>query len=281
LLLEKQNCGWECAEGSPHRKKAKNRVAGRINTALFAEMEMKKTYQKNQPESIQEMFGSIAKQYDRTNAIMSFNLHKRWNKTLANLVAEQKKPSQYLDLCCGTGEIAYTLLRQTERPIETFLLDFCQEMLDCAKQKQKEKSLAPHHLHYIQADAQQIPLPGESIDATTIAYGIRNVQDPKKCAQEVFRVLRPGGMFAILELTQPKQPVMRLGHKLYLSTFLPIIGKMTAANKDAYRYLSKSIQAFIPPSQLENTLKESGFINTAQISLTGGIATIITGTKPN
>lgn len=241
---------------------------------------MTKTYQKQQPETIQKMFGSIAKQYDRTNAILSFNLHRYWNKELVKTVNQLPSCQQYLDLCCGTGEIAYTFLKHANNRTEAFLLDFCQEMLDCAKAKQSPSASKNHHIQFIQGDAQEIPLPRESIDAVTIAYGIRNVKDPQKCVSDVFRVLRPGGKFAILELTQPSRPLMKFGHKIYLRTILPVIGKFAAANQEAYEYLSSSIQEFIPPETLENLLVNTGFHGTSRRPLTGGIATIVSGSKP-
>jgi len=242
---------------------------------------MTKTYQKNQPETIQQMFGSIAKQYDRTNAILSFNLHRYWNKKLVQSVINKNRSiQQYLDLCCGTGEIAYTFLKHTKYQTEAFLLDFCEEMLDCARSKADSVSASPHQLQYIQGDAQQIPLPSSSVDAVTVAYGIRNVKSPKACVEDVYRVLRPGGVFAILELTQPRSTIMQFGHRLYLRTVLPVVGKMTAANKEAYEYLSTSIQAFIPPETLENYLIEAGFEQTHRHPMTGGIATIVSGSKP-
>ncbi|ADI38392.1 bifunctional demethylmenaquinone methyltransferase/2-methoxy-6-polyprenyl-1,4-benzoquinol methylase UbiE [Waddlia chondrophila] len=238
---------------------------------------MTKIYQKNQPESIQKMFGSIAEQYDKTNALLSFNLHRYWNRKLIQTVQNaHPQVDQYLDLCCGTGEIAYAFLKKSRNRIEAFLLDFCEEMLKCARSKQQNSR---DRIHFIQGDAQEIPLPSKSVDAVTIAYGIRNVKDPQKCVNDVFRVLRPGGVFAILELTQPTSPLMSFGHRMYLRAVLPIIGKLTASNKEAYEYLSNSIQAFIPPEDLQKLLIETGFEKTRKLSLTGGIATIVSGIK--
>ncbi len=241
---------------------------------------MTKTYHKDAPKSIQKMFGSIAKQYDRTNALLSFNLHQRWNKALASSISHPKKSFNYLDLCAGTGEIAFTVLKKHTIPINAYLLDFCDEMLQCAQDKAQETPFTSHQVQYIHADAQSIPLPDESIDCITIAYGIRNVQNPATCASEAYRVLKSGGSFSILELTQPNNPLLRLGHTLYLKTLLPMVGKLAASNHDAYRYLCDSIRSFISPDRMEKVLREAGFKDTSQIPLTGGIATIIRGKKP-
>lgn len=237
-------------------------------------------YQKENPETIQAMFGSIATQYDRTNGALSLQLHRRWNRSLIKTVQNTTHCSKILDLCCGTGEIAFGILKNSKKTYEAFLLDFCSEMLSTAKQKGQRLNLKRHRLHYLQADAQQIPLPNHSIDYVTIAYGIRNVKNPLKCANEAFRVLRRGGSFSILELTQPENVLLRLGHTLYLKTFVPLLGKLLTSNREAYSYLQNSIKTFIPAKDLEKVLQLSGFHRVSCQKLTGGIATIISGIKP-
>lgn len=239
-------------------------------------------YRKSDPETIQKMFGSIAASYDRTNAALSFGLHKRWNKALVRTLLNAHTPETVLDLCGGTGEIAFTFLRQSrEKPPKIQLLDFCPEMLECAKAKEQLLPLAlQHHLSYLQADAQEIPLSTESIDCASIAYGIRNVSDPRKCLSEVFRVLKPGGSFGILELTRPSSSILNAGHRLYLRSILPIAGWCFSANRSAYQYLCSSIQMFINPDLLQEIMDEIGFCKVEVISLSGGIATILFAKKP-
>jgi|688.fasta_scaffold19610_11 demethylmenaquinone methyltransferase/2-methoxy-6-polyprenyl-1,4-benzoquinol methylase len=230
------------------------------------------TYNKNNPETIQAMFGCIAKKYDRQNAILSFQMHKRWNRELIKQ-ATIEKPKVLLDLCCGTGDIALAYLKDETLPKQAILLDFCPEMLACAKEK-ADRLAGNHQITFLQADAQQIPLKDASIPCATMAYGIRNIKDPLLCLHEVYRVLEPGGSFGILELTRPANPLLRLGHQLYLKTVLPLFG-------EAYTYLCNSIHAFIPPATLKNYMLEAGFRNIQQTSLTGGIATLLVGRKDN
>lgn len=238
------------------------------------------TYQKKAPESIKEMFGAIAKNYDRTNAILSFKMHKHWNMELAKAVAHKKEVRAFLDLCCGTGEIAFNYAKLNNGPFELHLLDFTPEMLDIAKAKAKKLCLDGQRIHYIQSDAQKIPLPDEVIDCVTISYGIRNVSNPSLCIKEAFRVLRPGGLMGILELTRPKNPFLKLGHTIYLKTILPILGKLMTSNTKAYHYLSQSIQSFQTPENLKRLMEEEGFNPVTTKKLSGGIATIVLGTKP-
>lgn len=236
-------------------------------------------YSKEDPQTIKCLFNKIAPQYDRANALMSFNLHKKWNRTLSQMILSKGDPSKYLDLCSGTGEIAFTTLKDMKLPSEAFLLDFSDKMLDCAKNKELTIDPNKHRIHYLHADAQAIPLPENSIDAITIAYGIRNVQNPARCIEEAHRVLKNGGIFAILELTRPTHSIMKMGHKIYTKFLLPIIGRYVASDAQAYNYLQRSIQSFIQPMVLENLLKHAGFKQTLVRPLSGGIATIISGHK--
>lgn len=238
-----------------------------------------KAYNKTDPETIREMFNSIAKNYDKTNAVLSFQMHKRWNDALIREVILPKKPEKFLDLCCGTGAIAFEYLRNTQSKPIVYLLDFSIEMLTHARDKAEAENLAHHDITYLQADAQAIPLPDDYIDCTTIAYGIRNVKNPQLCLNDVYRVLKSGGTFGILELTQPVNPLLRLGHGIYLRKFLPVMGKFLTSNQEAYRYLCNSINTFIPPEALENLMQASGFKEIKRISLMGGIATILIGKK--
>jgi demethylmenaquinone methyltransferase/2-methoxy-6-polyprenyl-1,4-benzoquinol methylase len=237
------------------------------------------TYSKNDPETIRSMFDSIAKNYDRTNAVLSLGMHNRWNSTLINKVLVPSKPRTILDLCCGTGAISLDYLRKVKEPIKAYLLDFSGEMLKYAQQRAEVLPLSQHQVEYLQADAQFIPLMKDSVDCVTIAYGIRNVKEPKKCIEEIYRVLSSDGTVGILELTEPKNPLMHLGHSLYLRTLLPILGKLLTTNQDAYQYLNQSIKSFIPPEKLKEIMHEVGFQEVQCISLLGGVATLIIGKK--
>lgn len=237
-------------------------------------------YRKDRPESIQKMFGSIASRYDKTNAILSFQLHRFWNNQLLNHVTDANNPETLLDLCAGTGEIGLSFLKKSKSPKKIYMIDFCEEMLDCARAKSKNSLFQKHQISFIQGDAQDIPLQDASVQCTTIAYGIRNIEDPLRCIQEVFRILKPGGTFGILELTEPKNRLLKYVHKLYLNIILPITGRFFTSNKEAYEYLSSSIKSFTKPEKIEDAMRLAGFIQTSRKPLTGGIATIIYGKKP-
>jgi demethylmenaquinone methyltransferase / 2-methoxy-6-polyprenyl-1,4-benzoquinol methylase len=236
-------------------------------------------YTKEKPHTIQAMFNAIAHRYDKTNSVLSFQLHKRWNKQLINHVLKANSLSPFLDLCCGTGDIAYEFLRHSPSPCQAYLVDFSEEMLLCAREKYTLLD-TPHQIDFIQADVMQIPLPSNIIGCATMAYGIRNVKDPSQAIAEAFRVLKQEGSFGILELTQPSNPLLAWLHRLYLRSFTPLFGKWLTKNEDAYKYLQNSIESFIAPEEVEKKLQQAGFVDTKCRPLMGGIATLITGRKP-
>ncbi len=239
------------------------------------------TYNKQNPESIRALFSNIAKNYDRGNAILSLQLFRLWNRKLIKKTLLSHHPKKVLDLCCGTGAIGLSYLKKAPRqslPKELLLVDFCEEMLACAKDKAKALSI-PTKIRYLEADAQKLPLPSGAIDAITLAYGIRNIKDPSLCIKEIYRLLKKGGKVGILELTRPKNPLIRLGHSCYLHSFVPLVGKLMASNEEAYQYLCNSIHTFIPPEDIVFQLKKTGFREIKQTSLAGGIATLFTANK--
>ena len=239
-------------------------------------------YNKKDPQSIQKMFGSIAKDYDFANACLSFRMHRSWNRALIKEILGEGEVKKVLDLCSGTGDIGLGILNDSltkkKSVPEVAFLDFCSEMLAVCEEKVHNMQTSSL-LQFIQADATAIPLPDASFDAVTLAYGIRNIKEPKKCMEEVFRVLTKGGRFGILELTKPKNAMLQWGHRLYLEAILPSVGKWVTSNKDAYSYLCNSIKSFVSPDELERNLKQVGFRRTYQRSLLGGVATVIISEK--
>jgi demethylmenaquinone methyltransferase/2-methoxy-6-polyprenyl-1,4-benzoquinol methylase len=241
---------------------------------------MSSTYTKKKPESIQEMFNSIAPTYDLTNSILSMQMHKLWNRKLIKKTFNPKQPDTFLDLCCGTGAIGLDYLNRTTMPVKGYMIDFSASMLAEAKKRASAMDLDRHEVEFIEGDAQAIPIPNDSVKYATIAYGIRNVKSPQACIKETYRVLTPGGTLGILELTQPENGALRFLHGVYLRNALPLVGKLFTNNGEAYKYLSTSIKGFIPPKELQLMMFSAGFKNVKRIPLLGGIATILIGTKP-
>lgn len=240
----------------------------------------KNMYSKDSPQTIQTMFNSIAAGYDRTNFVLSLSLHRRWNRKLVEAVAAKATGPILLDLCAGTGDIAFDYLNRLNHPGQAILVDFSSKMLEHAKTKGKNPSLIGHHIEYIESDVQQLPLADNLADCATIAYGIRNVKEPVQAIKEAQRVLKPGGCLGILELTRPRSRLLYWGHRLYMKALSPLIGRMLTDNPDAYHYLTNSIEAFASPLELAEMMRSAGFIAIQSIPLFGGVATIILGQKP-
>lgn len=229
------------------------------------------TYSQQKPESIQALFNTIAKRYDRANSLMSFHMHALWNRKLAAAVL-QDSPTAVIDLCSGTGEIAFRMVEGA--PIQ--LVDFSEKMLEVAKSYAKTLPEGlQEKLQFLQANVEELPFQEASFSHATIAYGIRNVQNHKKCLQEMYRVLMPSGKAHILELTRPKNRGLRSMHRLYMKLALPLIGRWLAKDKQAYQYLQRSIETFVSPEKLAETAKEVGFQRVKIVPLTFGIATLI------
>jgi demethylmenaquinone methyltransferase / 2-methoxy-6-polyprenyl-1,4-benzoquinol methylase len=233
------------------------------------------SYTKSSPQTIQTLFSKIATRYDLCNSALSFNLHKRWNK---NLVRELlcTRADNILDLCAGTGDIAFEFSRHLPPETKINLLDFCGPMLEVAK---KKAAGLKSTFEFIQGDATALPFTHDTFSQVSIACGIRNVHDPKKCMNEAFRVLKKGGVFGILELTCPKNSLIRTLHSFYLKFFVPLIGKLTTAHKEPYQYLDQSIKEFQTPEAMKSTLEAIGFKEVKIIPQSLGIASILIAKK--
>lgn len=234
-------------------------------------------YPAKSPETIRGMFSKIAKSYDKGNSYLSCNMHHFWNKALARKVSEKSDVKTLLDLCCGTAEVTRQFLFSCYLPEKVYCIDFCPEMLELAKEK---FSTFPHPpTSFIEGDAQNIPLEDNSVDGITLSYGIRNIENPLKCIKECERVLKPSGTLGILELTRPSSMILRSCHKMYLRFALPFIGGIVSKDKEAYTYLSKSIQQFISPSDMNHLISEANLTSQETIPLLGGISHIFLAQK--
>jgi demethylmenaquinone methyltransferase/2-methoxy-6-polyprenyl-1,4-benzoquinol methylase len=211
------------------------------------------------------MFGRIAGRYDLLNHLLSFNLDKRWRARTVERVSKLPH-ARVLDLCCGTGDLLLGL--QGSLVLGS---DFCHPMLLEAQRK----SARP----LFEADALALPLKNDSLDLITCAFGFRNLANYEQGLGEMLRVLKPGGAAAILEFSQPTNPVFGALYRFFSMRILPQIGGMVSGSKDAYSYLPKSIRAFPGAEGLAEQMRAKGFERVEFERMTGGAVALHLGYK--
>lgn len=227
-------------------------------------------------EEVRTMFNNIAERYDFLNHFLSAGIDRVWRKKLVRMLLKSN-PQQVLDVATGTADLAIALAAKTKSPI--IGVDISQGMLDIGHQKLIKKGL-DKQITLELADSESMPFNNETFDAAMVAFGVRNFEDLDQGLSEISRVVKPGGMVAVLEFSRPKAfPVKQLYH-FYFKNILPVMGRMVSKNQSAYTYLPESVQAFPDGREFLKHLEKNGFQTTSQRRLTFGIATIYTGFKP-
>jgi demethylmenaquinone methyltransferase/2-methoxy-6-polyprenyl-1,4-benzoquinol methylase len=217
------------------------------------------------------MFGRIAGRYDLLNHLLSFNLDKRWRARTVQRVATilARPEARVLDLCCGTGDVLLALEARGARILGS---DFCHPMLLEARSKSAGSPL-------FEADALALPLKNDSLDLITCAFGFRNLANYQKGFDELLRVLKPGGVAAILEFSQPTNRAFGTLYRFFSTRILPRIGGVISGSRDAYAYLPESIRAFPGAEDLASQMKAAGFVRVEFERMTGGAVALHLGHK--
>jgi demethylmenaquinone methyltransferase/2-methoxy-6-polyprenyl-1,4-benzoquinol methylase len=215
---------------------------------------------------VQEMFGRIAPRYDFLNHLLSFSLDKIWRRRTARqfLHILRRPDARVLDLCCGTGDLAFALDRARSKAIgerrDQMLpvvgSDFVQGMLERAREKNLE---ARRSVVFAAADAMGLPFSDASFDLVTTAFGFRNLANYEHGLREFARVLKPGGELGILEFSEPSSGVFAGIFRLYFRHILPRIGGAISGNSEAYKYLPGSVSKFPAPAELAALMEKTGF----------------------
>ncbi|MCA0132418.1 bifunctional demethylmenaquinone methyltransferase/2-methoxy-6-polyprenyl-1,4-benzoquinol methylase UbiE [Winogradskyella alexanderae] len=224
---------------------------------------------------VTQMFDTISKEYDGLNRIISFGIDVKWRDKVVNLVAETN-PDNILDIATGTGDLAISLTRTSAK--EIIGLDISDGMLEVGRKKIATKKL-DSTISMVIGDSEDLPFDDNTFDAVTVAFGIRNFENLEKGLSEILRVLKPNGVFVILETSVPTNPVYKFGYNTYSRYILPTIGKLFSKDRVAYRYLSESASVFPYGEKLNNILRKIGFINVMDRPQTMGVATIYTSSK--
>lgn len=225
---------------------------------------------------VRQMFSGIAPKYDLINHVLSFNIDRRWRKALTQCLAPvlTTPGARVLDLCCGTGDVLLDFASVANAKVMG--ADFSHPMLISA---QKKASRRGFRTPLLEADALELPLASESLDAISIAFGFRNLANYQQGLLELHRVLRPGARLAILEFSHPRGIAMKAAYGLYSRVLLPLIGTVISGSSEAYSYLPDSIRKFPGAHELAAMMAQAGFVDNTFQLLTGGIAALHIGIK--
>jgi len=224
---------------------------------------------------VTKMFDTISEDYDGLNRVISFGIDVKWRDKVVEIV-EKQQPKNILDIATGTGDLAISLTSTSAK--EIIGLDISDGMLEVGRQKITSKNLEGI-ISMVIGDSEDLPFEDSSFDVITVAFGVRNFETLEKGLAEILRVLKPNGLFVILETSVPTNPIYKFGYNIYSKLILPVIGKLFSKDRVAYRYLSESASVFPYGEALNNILRKIGFINVVDQPQTMGVATIYTASK--
>jgi len=225
---------------------------------------------------VEQMFDNISENYDGLNRVISLGRDVSWRKKVIRIVSNTK-PESILDIATGTGDLAIQFAEKSNAKKITGL-DLSEGMLAMARKKTAGKPFEKK-LDFIKGDSENLPFGDNHFDAITVSFGIRNFENLEKGLTEILRVLKPGGIFVILETSVPTKFPFKQGYYLYTKNILPLIGRIFSKDKVAYKYLSESASVFPFGERLNNILKKIGFNDVKNQPQTFGVATIYTAIK--
>ena len=229
-------------------------------------------------ERVKDIFSTIAKKYERFNAVSSFGAYKTW---LAGMMRQAPigAHADVLDIAGGTGDVTFTV-SHAKHPRHIQCTDLVPEMLEVARAHYADGAAEGVSVDFEVVDAQHIPYADESYDAITMAYGIRNMPERDQALSEMFRVLKPGGALVCLEFSTPPNAVWRALYGFYLKQLIPFWGGLITGEREGFVYLSRSIMAFPNQQGLAARMEKAGFEDVTWRNYTGGIAAVHVAKKP-
>ncbi|MEK7817447.1 MAG: bifunctional demethylmenaquinone methyltransferase/2-methoxy-6-polyprenyl-1,4-benzoquinol methylase UbiE, partial [Actinomycetota bacterium] len=223
---------------------------------------------------VRAMFGGIARRYDLMNTIMTAGRHHRWRR-LAVEAAGARLQGTALDVCCGTGDLAFSLYDAVGPMGSVTAIDFSRRMLSVGRQKAREKGLP---INFKWGDATSLDFEDDSFDAATVGFGVRNIADIDAVFSEMTRVVRPGGRVVCLEITRPAGQPFKLFYGVWFDRVVSVLGRMVAGQGSAYSYLPESVKHFPEAPALAGILRSAGLKDVSYRLLAGGIIALHWGT---
>lgn len=233
---------------------------------------------------VRRMFGEIAPRYDLLNRLLSAGTDVYWRWRTVRTVAPQSE-EPVLDVCTGTGDLALAYWKRGRGRVLVVGTDFTHPMLVRAVRKRERAGVAASNgapgIEFLEADTQSLPFADRQFQIVSVAFGLRNITDPRRGLREMVRVCRPGGSVVVLEFSEPGDPLVRRVYHAYFQHVLPRIGQWLARNQDdAYNYLPTSVSEFPHGQALADLMSECGLADVRFQPLTFGIATLYYGTRP-
>ena len=232
----------------------------------------------DQQALVDEVFDRVARRYDLMNDMMSAGLHRIWKHVLVTAVNPPRgdRPFALLDVAGGTGDVALQVVATGGAGVRATVVDINGEMLGVGRHRAAERAL-DDVVAFIEANAEALPLPARAFDATTIAFGIRNVPRIEAALAEAYRVLKPGGHFLCLEFSSVDVPGLDALYDLYSFNVIPQLGRIVVGDPEPYRYLVESIRRFPKPARFADMLRTAGFCRVSWQVMSGGIVALHSG----
>jgi len=233
---------------------------------------------KNKAQYVKDTFNSIAERYDFMNTVMSFGLDRRWRKKVVDICGV-KPGMSVLDICCGTGMLTRELAKAVSPDGKVVGLDFSEKMLDQAV-RNCQNNFYNDRITFLLGDALNLPFADNSFDGATIGWGLRNLPDPVKGIQEMYRIVKPGAMVVSIDMGKTTLPLFKQLYWLYFEKLVPLMGEIFASGRDQYRYLYESASKFYSQTELVKLFESCGLVNCNYLNLAFGAVAIVYGQKP-
>ncbi|MBC8101904.1 MAG: bifunctional demethylmenaquinone methyltransferase/2-methoxy-6-polyprenyl-1,4-benzoquinol methylase UbiE [Cytophagales bacterium] len=230
-------------------------------------------------EYVRAMFDAIAPRYDLLNSVLSARMHHQWRRVAAS-EACLAPGGTALDVCTGTGDLAFELARRVGKAGAVIGSDFSAPMLSLGEKKRSKSRSETSSVRFALADTQSLPFPSSTFDAVTVGFGIRNVADIPLGLREMARVTRPGGRVVLLEFNQPQNPLFAALYRSYSFHLLPFFGGLVSGRRAAYEYLPSSVAAFYSREALSALLQDAGLRDIRITELAFGAVVVHSGVKP-